>query len=68
MKDDVGEGAKGRRTLTSGTPTSFLSTVGRASSPSRHGQDARATRCEPGAQASSLCGTGKMPVLPHDVL
>jgi hypothetical protein len=42
-----------------------LSTVGRASSPSRHGQDARATGRSSGAQASSLCNTGQMPVLPE---
>jgi hypothetical protein len=45
----------------------LFSTVGRASSPSRHGQDARATARSLGAQASSLCNTGKMPVLPGKV-
>jgi hypothetical protein len=41
-----------------------LSPAGRASSPSRPGQDARATGGSSGAQASSLCGTGWKPVLP----
>ncbi len=43
-----------------------LVSVGRACSPSRHGQDARATGRSSGAKASSLCVTGKMPVLPGE--
>jgi len=42
----------------------LLSAVARALSPRRPGQDARSNRRNSGAQASSLCGTGRMPVLP----
>jgi hypothetical protein len=46
-----------------------LRTVARASSPWEHGQDARTTAIpNPGAQASSLCRTGKMPVVPPPAL
>ncbi|MFZ2089707.1 MAG: DNA polymerase domain-containing protein [Desulfobaccales bacterium] len=63
----VGEGAQGRRTLPPHPLPQSLSTVGRASIPSKHGQDARATG-QTREHGRPACGTGKMPVLPDQYL